>query len=159
VDRDKPDALTPAIAHEYGLAAACTFTGMRQDLPEIYALMNLFVLPSHRESFPRAPMEASAMGVPCIVTDVPGCRETMEHRRSGLLVPLGNVQALAGAMLDLLTDRHKAQRMGREGRRLALERFDERLVFARVKAEYARLLRQKGLPSPAQAIQGAVPNT
>jgi glycosyltransferase involved in cell wall biosynthesis len=150
-DGDKGDALTPAIAHEYGLAAACTFTGMRQDLPELYALMDLFVLPSHRESFPRAPMEAAAMGVPCIVTDVPGCRETMEHGRSGLLVPLGDVQALASAMLDLLSDRHKAQRMGREGRRLALERFDEHLVFDKVKAEYARLLREKGLTPRASS--------
>jgi glycosyltransferase involved in cell wall biosynthesis len=124
MDHDKPDALTPEAAQGYGLGDACTFTGMRQDMPEFYALMDLFVLPSHRESFPRSPMEASAMGVPCIVTAVPGCRETVEHGRNGLLIPLGDVQAMAAAILELLTDRGKARRMGSEGRQLALERFD-----------------------------------
>jgi glycosyltransferase involved in cell wall biosynthesis len=154
IDPEKPDALTPDIAHEYGVADACTFAGMRHDMPELYALMHVFALPSHRESFPRSPMEASAMGVPCVVTDIPGCRETVEHGRNGFLVPLGDVQALAGAVLDLLTDRPRAHRMGTEGRRIALERFDERLVFEKVKAEYARLLREKGLPVPQPPSSG-----
>jgi glycosyltransferase involved in cell wall biosynthesis len=120
-------------------------------MPDLYALMDLFVLPSHRESFPRSPMEASAMAVPCIVTNIPGCRETVEPGRNGLLVPLGDVPALAKAMYDLLTNPEKARRMGRQGRQIALERFDERLVFARVTAEYARLLQKKGLTVPVPA--------
>ncbi|HEC35633.1 MAG TPA: glycosyltransferase family 1 protein [Anaerolineae bacterium] len=148
VDTHKRDALTPDTAQEYGIADACHFLGMRHDMPELYALMDVFVLPSHREGFPRAPMEASAMKVPCVVTDIRGCREAVEHGRNGLLVPLGDVQALADAIVELLTDREKPRRMGEEGRRTALERFDERLVFEKVKAEYARLLREKGLPAP-----------
>jgi len=148
VDTYKPDALTPDSAQEYGIADICHFLGMRQDMPELYALMDVFVLPSHREGFPRAPMEASAMKVPCVVTNIRGCREAVEHGSNGLLVPLGDVQALADAIVELLTDREKARRMGEEGRRIALERFDERLVFEKVKAEYARLLREKGLPVP-----------
>jgi glycosyltransferase involved in cell wall biosynthesis len=115
-------------------------------MPELYALMDVFVLPSHRESFPRSPLEASAMAVPCVVTDIPGCRESVEHGRNGLLVPLDDVPALARAILELLTDRERAQRLGQTGRRMALERFDERLVFEKVKAEYSRLLREKGIP-------------
>lgn len=149
IDSDKPDAIRPEVAQDYGVEEACVFTGMRRDMPELYALMDVFVLPSHRESFPRSPMEASAMKVPCVVTDIPGCRETVEHRQNGLLVPLGDVQALAEAILDLLSDQEEARRMGAEGRRMALERFDEHVVFERVKAEYARLLEEKGLPVPA----------
>jgi glycosyltransferase involved in cell wall biosynthesis len=148
VDTDKPDALRPDTARENGVADICIFTGLRQDMPELYALMDVFVLPSHREGFPRAPMEASAMKVPCVVTDIRGCRETVQHGRNGLLVPLGDVQALADTIVELLTDQEKARRMGEEGRRMALERFDERLVFEKVKAEYARLLQEKGLPVP-----------
>jgi len=148
VDTHKSDALSPAVAEDYGVAEICHFLGMRQDTPELYALMDVCVLPSHREGFPRAPMEASAMKVPCVVTDIRGCREAVEHGRNGLLVPLGDVQALADAIIELLTDQEKARRMGEEGRRMALERFDERLVFEKVKAEYARLLREKGLPVP-----------
>jgi glycosyltransferase involved in cell wall biosynthesis len=147
-DTNKPDALTPHSAERYGVADICHFTGMRQDMPELYSLMNVLVLPSHREGFPRVPMEASAMKVPCVVTDIRGCRETVEHGRNGLLVPVGDVKALAAAIIELLTDREKARCTGEEGRRIALERFDERLVFEKVKSEYSRLLREKGLPVP-----------
>jgi glycosyltransferase involved in cell wall biosynthesis len=148
IDTWKTNAVTPDIAREYGIADICHFLGMRRDLPELYALMDVFVLPSHREGFPRTPMEASAMKVPCVVTDIRGCREAVDHGCNGLLVPLGDVRALADAIVELLTDRERARRMGEEGRRLALERFDERLVFDKVKSEYARLLREKGLAAP-----------
>jgi glycosyltransferase involved in cell wall biosynthesis len=148
VDPHKSDALTPDTWQEYGVVDMCHFLGIREDMPELYALMNVFVLPSHREGFPRAPMEASAMNIPCVVTNIRGCREAVEHGRNGLLVPLGDVQTLADAIIELLTDRERARRMGEEGRRMVLERFDERLVFEKVKAEYARLLQEKGLPVP-----------
>ena len=148
IDDEKPDALTPAIAQEYGLADAFIFTGLRNDMPELYGLMDLFVMASHRESFPRSPMEASAMGVPCVVTDIPGCREAVEHERNGLLVPLGDVEALAEAVITLLVDKEKARGMGETGRQMAEERFDEELIFATVKSEYARLLQEKGLAVP-----------
>ena len=88
------------------------------------------------------------MGVPCVVTDVRGCREAVEHNCNGLLVPLGDVHALADAIVELLTDPEKARCMGEEGRRMALERFDERLMCGKVRAEYARLLREKGFSPP-----------
>jgi glycosyltransferase involved in cell wall biosynthesis len=140
IDDDKPDALTPAVAQEYGVADGCIFTGLRRDMPDLYALMDVFALPSHREGFPRSPMEASAMGVPSVVTDIRGCREAVEDGRNGVLVPLGDVSSLAKAILDLLTRRDKAQRMSTAARQMAMERFDEDLVFERVKTEYARLL-------------------
>ena len=144
-DLEKSDALRPQIADTFGIADVCIFTGLRQDMPEMYRCMDVFVLPSHREGFPVCLMEASAMGVPCIVTNIRGCREVVEHNRNGVLVPLGDVQALAEAILELLTDREKALKMGEEGRKIAEERFDERHVFEKVKSEYARLMREKGL--------------
>lgn len=147
-DLDKPDAIRPEIACDYGVQEACIFTGMRQDMPELYALMDVFVLPSHRESFPRSPMEASAMKVPCVVTDIPGCRETVEQGRNGVLVPLGDIEALKTALVDILSHPDKARSMGEAGRAMALERFDERKVFKKVKDEYARLLREKGFEVP-----------
>ncbi len=86
------------------------------------------------------------MGVPCVVTDIRGCREAVLPECNGLLVPLRDGPALAQAIVGLLTDREKAGRLGRAGRRLAEERFDEQLVFSIVKTEYARLLREKDLP-------------
>src|SRR5439155_25667095 len=97
VDSEKKDALTPKAARQYGVAHACIFTGTRHDMPELYAIMDVFALPSHREGFPRVPMEASAMGVPCVLTNIRGCREAVEHNRNGLLTPLGDGQSLADA--------------------------------------------------------------
>jgi len=111
----------------------------------LYGLMDVFVLPSHREGFPRAPMEASAMGVPCVVTNIPGCREVIEHGENGLLVPAGESVALADAITSLITNRELAKRMGRAGRQKALEDFDEERVFSIVKAAYGRLLADKGI--------------
>lgn len=154
VDHEKPGAVTPNTAHDYGIEKACIFTGLREDMPELYSLMDVFVLPSHREGFPLTLMEASAMRIPCVATNVRGCRQAVAHNQNGLIVPLGDVSALAHAIIELLTGREKARRMGEEGRRLALERFDERLVFDKVEAEYARLLREKGLPVPSPDPSG-----
>jgi glycosyltransferase involved in cell wall biosynthesis len=151
-DAEKPDRLTPE-ALERGLESALCLAGVRQDMPELYAAMDVFVLPSHREGFPRAPLEAAAMRVPCIATDIRGCRQAVSHGRTGLLVPVGEVSALAGAILTLLEDAGLAQRMGAEGRRRALREFDEQHVFKTVLAEYERLLHAKGLGTriPAQS--------
>ncbi len=152
-DTAKADAIGPDIARHYDLEDACIFTGMRQDMPEVYGMMDLFVLPSHREAFPRSLMEASAMGVPCVATDVRGCRTAVTHGRNGLLVPLGDVPALAEAIIHLLQNREERHHMAAAGRQMALERFDEQQVFATVLAEYARLLTEKGwtVPQPILA--------
>lgn len=144
IDYEKPDVLKPEIADRYGLQNHAIFAGIRLDMPELYALMDVFVLPSYREGFPRVLMESSAMRVPCVATDIRGCREAVEHRKNGLLVSLGDVQSLAEAIIEILTDREKAHRMGDEGQRIARERFDERLVFEKVLSEYARLLGERG---------------
>ena len=145
-EKDRSDGLTPEVAQEYNVDDICVFTGMRQDMPDLYSLMDVFVLPSHREGLPRSPMEALAMGVPCILTNIRGCREVVEHGRNGILVPLGDVQALADAIIDLLVNKEKAQRMGEEGYKIARERFDEQFVFNNIEAVYTELLHKKGIP-------------
>jgi glycosyltransferase involved in cell wall biosynthesis len=139
-DDEKPDALRPDVADRYGLADRCRFLGMRQDMPELYALMDVLVLPSYREGFPRAPMEASAMGVPAVVTDIRGCREAVDPGVNGLLFPPGDSNALADALIELLRDDERRVAMGAAGRAMAEERFDEQKVFERVLEEYERLL-------------------
>jgi glycosyltransferase involved in cell wall biosynthesis len=152
-DSEKADALSPRIAEDMGVAGVCLFAGVREDMPEMYQAMDVFALPSHREGFPRAPLEASAMEVPCVVTDVRGCRQAVAHERNGLLVPPGDAPALARALVDLLGDPVHARRLGEEGRRRALELFDERRVFARVLAEYDRLLREKGVRGDEEPVR------
>ena len=149
-DHGKPDAVLPSSAKDYGIWERCRFVGHRpnSELPGFYALMHVLALPSIFEGIPRVVMEACAMGLPVVATDVKGNREAVQQGDNGLLVPFGHPEALAVAILDLLNDPEKACHMGEEGRRMAKARFDERLVFERVKAEYARLLTKKGLPLP-----------
>jgi glycosyltransferase involved in cell wall biosynthesis len=158
-DDAKPDAVTPAIAYDYGLGDVAIFAGMRSrmEMPELYALMDVLVLPSQREGFPLVLAEAASMGVPVIATDIRGCREAVEAGRNGVLIPAGDASALACVLGALLYDRRELLRLGREGRRVALERFDERLVFERVAAEYARLLGRESVRglAEARAIAGA----
>ena len=155
VDAPKPDAVSPATADEYGIGSYCTFLGMRQDMPELYGAMDVFVLPSHREGFPRTPMEASAMGVPCVVTDIRGCREAVQAGVNGLLVPRRNAEQLADAIVRILRDTDLARRLGRGGAQMARERFDEQRVFGTVRSEYERLLHEKGLKVPDRPAMAA----
>lgn len=152
-DYGKSDAIESSAARDYGVEDACLFLGQQpnRQLPLLYSLMNVLVLPSLFEGLPRVVMEASAMGVPAVVSDVKGNREAVEPGRNGLLVPLNDVAALSEAIVAILGDPERARAMGEQGRRIAEERFDEQLVFDKVKAEYARLLAAKGLAAPERA--------
>ncbi len=136
----RKDALHPGIVDEMGLSGVAHFLGHRTDVADLYAAMDVLALPSHREGFPRAPMEAAALGVPCVATDIRGCRQTVEDGVTGRLVPPHDPQALAEALSELLQDDSRRLACGRAARRKALAEFDERQVFARVLTSYDRLL-------------------
>lgn len=141
-DHGKDDAVDPVVAASLGIADRCRFVGQRPngELPALYSTMNALALPSLFEGLPRAIMEAAAMGLPVVATAVKGNREAVRHEQSGLLVPFGDVERLAAALGSLLACPARSRDMGLAGRALAVERFDEQQVFARVDAEYRRLL-------------------
>jgi glycosyltransferase involved in cell wall biosynthesis len=143
VDSEKTDAVNPDTAGGSGLREHIVFAGYRHDMPELFAAMDVCVLPSHREGFPRSPMEASAMGVPCVVTDIRGCRQVVEPGRNGIIVPVRQDGPLADAITKILQDGGLAKRMGAEGQNIARDQFDEQRVFERVVAAYRRLLDRK----------------
>lgn len=151
-DLDKPDSLNPGSAREYGIADRSLFTGMRTDTVDLYGLMDIFVLPSHREGMPGVAMEAQSMGVPVITTDARGCREAVIPGETGLIIPVRDAAALAGAIRALACAPDMRIRMGRAGRRLALEQFDQRKIFAVVEREYVELLRRKKPGRGARAV-------
>ena len=147
---DKADALT-ATDRRTAEAAGVRFLGGRDDVVRLYAGMDIHVLASHREGFPRSPMEASAMGVPVVATDIRGCRQAVEDGVSGLLVPVRDPEALAAAVARLATDPAERRRMGSAARERALASFDQRRCIDLTLATYARLLARAGLAAPAPA--------
>ena len=87
------------------------------------------VLPSYREGTPRVLLEAAAIGRPIVTTDVPGCREVVEHGATGLLCEARNVSSLAEAMVKIIKMSQEARDlMGAQGRRLVEQRFSDAIV-------------------------------
>jgi len=139
-ETEKRDALHPNVIRDMGLEGVVLYLGHRTDVADLYAAMDVLALPSHREGFPRVPMEAAAMGVPAVVTNIRGCRQTVDDGRTGYLVPLRDPSALAEALWGLLEDGSRREAFGRAAREKALDEFDERIVFGRVINAYRRLL-------------------
>ena len=95
---DKADGLDQATL-DAAEAIGVRFTGMRDDVERIYHALDVYALLSHREGFPRSAMEAAACGLPIVATDIRGCRQVVDHDRTGLLVPPRDPHALATEML------------------------------------------------------------
>ena len=136
-DRDKADAITPdaVLTTRDGFV----FTGWREDVAELMALMDVFVLPSWREGLPRSAVEAAASGLPQVLTDIRGCREVVRDGVEGFLVPVRDPVGLSGAIARLLEDSALRRRMGAAARQRAEDLFDEDRV-ARVVVGATRLL-------------------
>jgi glycosyltransferase involved in cell wall biosynthesis len=139
-DPEKADAIsTEELAAAQG-RMRIVFAGERDDMEDVYPAFDLFVLPSHREGFPRSAMEAAASGLPVIATDVRGCRQVVSHGQSGLLVPVRDPIGLAAAIEKLAVDPELRRRMGIAGRRKAEAEFDDRAVVAKTLDAYERVL-------------------
>ena len=140
VDQATLDRMT----HEHGVY----FLGERRDVSTVLSMMDVFVLPSYREGFPRAAMEASAMGIPVVATDIRGCRQVVEHGETGLLVGVRKPHHLALSIERLLQSRDLRDNMGRAARTKALAEFDQQKVIEKTLQVYADLLQGRGLPVP-----------
>lgn len=134
-DPEKADAVPPAVL-ERAADGGAILTGHRADVDRLYAAMDVFCLPSHREGFPRAAMEAAASGLPVVASDIRGCRQVVDPGVTGALVPPQDPGALAAALRPYGDPAHRA-RQGEAGRAKALTDFDEAAVVQRVLAAYA----------------------
>ena len=111
------------------LGSNLILTGYRSDIPELLNIMDLYVLPSWREGMPRSIIEAMMMGLPVLATDIRGSREEVIHNETGLLVPIKSPDLLAKSINELILNPIKTQQMGKNGRRRALEIYDEEKII------------------------------
>jgi glycosyltransferase involved in cell wall biosynthesis len=114
--------------------------GWSDDLPEVFSRSSVVCLPSYHEGAPKALLDACAAGRPIVATDIAGCRVAVEHGVNGLLVPPRDPQSLAQALSKLLTNKSLREELGREGRRIAEERFDVSRVVTATLGVYERLI-------------------
>jgi glycosyltransferase involved in cell wall biosynthesis len=152
----KFDAIKPEDLERYGIADIAQFLGHRDDVEKLYAAMDIFMLPSHREGFPRSVMEAAAMAKPSVVTQIRGCRQTVDDGVTGLMVPLRDPPALAAALERLLRSPDERARMGAAARAKAVREFDETKIIDSIIAAYRRLSADapKGLLGRARRMLG-----
>jgi glycosyltransferase involved in cell wall biosynthesis len=138
-DDDKADGITEAERNVAARDANLTFLGMRHDVDDCYSAFDLFALASHREGFPRAAMEAAALGLPVVATDIRGCRQVVDDGVNGILVPARDATRLAAAIETLATDAALRARMGDAGRAKARRDFDQQRCIDITLAAYAEL--------------------
>jgi glycosyltransferase involved in cell wall biosynthesis len=117
------------LAATLGLSAHVEFLGHREDVPALLASADAFVLPSRSEAFPNGAIEAMAAGIPVVACAVGGLLDLIQDGRTGLLVPPGDSNALAGALRGLIDDPARAHAIGRAGRRLVQQGYSfDRMV-------------------------------
>lgn len=122
---DKADGISAAEI-EHAQRDGVIFLGHRDDVDQLYTAMDAYVLASHREGFPRSAMEAAAMGLPILATDIRGCRQVVDHGVTGLLATLGDVERLADGLRVLVRDAARRDSMGRAAIAKARREFDQR---------------------------------
>jgi glycosyltransferase involved in cell wall biosynthesis len=137
---DKQDAIPEADLRAAVDKGTIVYVGRRHDVERFYAAMDIFLLASHREGFPRAAMEAAAMGLPIVATDIRGCRQVVDRERTGLLVPERDAEAITAGIARLASAPAIRQQMGNAGRRKAVVEFDDRRQIALTLETYSRLL-------------------
>ncbi|MBQ7345844.1 MAG: glycosyltransferase family 4 protein [Oscillospiraceae bacterium] len=111
------------------------------DIERYFAMMDVLVLPSYREGFGNIVIEAQAMGVPVIVSDIPGPTDAMLPGVTGLTVPVKDIPALKKAMEKMASDRSGREGMGKRGRLFVEERFDQRKLCAAILHDRKNLLK------------------
>ena len=139
-DPIKSDRICGDTFVKYGIAERTRWLGKREDVPQLLACFDIYTLPSWREGFPRSAIEAAAMGLPIVATNIRGCRQVVDDGINGLLVPLHNTEKLQDALESLIKDSALRQRMGRAGLEKTEHEFNEQRVCEIVISTYNTLL-------------------
>ena len=116
---------------------AITYAGYQEDVRPWLLASDVLVLPSYREGFPNVVIEAGAMGLPSIVTDVNGSNEIVVEGRNGMIVPPRNTEELYAAMVEMLLRGDKNREMRLRTRKMVTDRY-EQIYVRRCKKEYYR---------------------
>ncbi len=136
------------LANNLGIADKIIFAGQRRDIPEILHILDIFVLPSYYEGLPRSVIEAQACGVAVVATNVGGTPEVVINDKTGILVPPKDEMAIAKAVIDLLMNKDKAERMGNAGREWVRKQFDAPVFIKKTEDLFEDLIR-KHIPDVA----------
>ncbi len=137
---DDIDPLPSAVKHQLSTNPHIICPGFQRDIRPWVVASDAFVLPSYREGFPNAVLQAGSLEKPSIVSDINGCNEIVMNDQTGVLVPPKNVLALQKAMLRLLQNRAEGIQMGIEARKFIATRFSHTYIWNEILREYKKNL-------------------
>lgn len=135
------DALGSEIVSLIESNASIISVGFQNDVRPYLAISDVLTFPSYREGFPNVVMQAGAMGLPSIVTDINGCNEIVIEGENGLIIPVKNIDALNKAMLTLLNSKETRETLKRNSRKMIIERFEQQYVWNELLKEYQKRLK------------------
>jgi glycosyltransferase involved in cell wall biosynthesis len=139
-DPANPVSVTDEEAASWSKEPGITWLGHVDDISGLWARAHIAVLPSRREGLPLSLLEAAACGRAMIATDVPGCREIVIHEKTGLLVPVDDASALAGAIVRLASDPESRASYASAARRLVVAEFATDIIGPQTIGLYRRLM-------------------
>lgn len=114
-------------------------TGYQNDVRPYFAISDALVFPSYREGFPNVVMQAGAMGLPSIVTDINGCNEIIIDGKNGVIIPVKDESAIFDAMDKILSDSTYNAYLQSNSRELIVSRYEQQLVWDAILNEYQKL--------------------
>lgn len=140
-DHGHPSAVPVDILKRWHDAGDVEWLGFRLDMPALIAQSHIVCLPSrYSEGVPRILQEAAAVGRPVVATESPGCLEVVHHGKNGLLVPIGDGEALVGGLAQLINNPLLRIAMGAHGRAIAVAEFSLEHVIDKNLAVYRSML-------------------
>jgi glycosyltransferase involved in cell wall biosynthesis len=155
-DMEEGDPLPPKIRRYIESERGIIHTGFVQDPVLYYHVMDVLAFPTHREGFGNVALEANAAGKPVVAARATGVVDSVIDGVTGILVPVGDVKALAGALELVLEDQSLAAALGAAGRERVLREFRQETVWDAIVQEYLQLLQAKGFCIPSPAISAVV---
>ena len=134
------DPLNPETLAEINQNRDIISVGFQQDVRPFFAISDALAFPSYREGFPNVVMQAGAMGLPSIVSDINGCNEIIVEGKNGLIIPPKNVEKLKEKMLTLARDKNLYIKLKENSRRMIKNRYEQSMVWKALLEEYEGLL-------------------
>jgi glycosyltransferase involved in cell wall biosynthesis len=130
------DPLRPETGKEIETNQSIITTGNQEDVRPYYVAADAFVFPSYREGFPNTVIEAGALGLPSIVTDINGANEIIIPPQNGVIVPSKSVEALYQAMSYFLESPEELRRMASNARRMVVDRYNQQFIWGELLKVY-----------------------
>lgn len=134
------DPLLPETLKEIETNPNIISVGFQKDVRRYFAISDCLVFPSYREGFPNVVLQAGAMGLPSIVSDINGCNEIIVEGENGTIIPVKNVATLVDAMQKMIYDTSYYHHLRQNARPMIQSRYEQRVVWEALLEEYRRVL-------------------